>query len=505
MEEKVIWKYQELLHNNISNYTRRLFGRISNNLKPEIFFIGIQSNINDSIYTKIDNSSIITFPKQTYINTNLIRNIFILANKLFTTTPNVQDKKITQEPYKINLKNYMEKCIHKSLKEILYKSFQNSNQTLFLSYPVKINNYFTFAIIKFNTEEYLKYNSISKNNMTISNSSKIIYKSYIEALTEVLLEEIMEIFYKIQSDIYFDNIKTDINQLLRNAGELFINTTVPNIINKYNIDDKNEKLFEFCNYISSLNYEGKKNTSNLIFSNPDNSNLNKIIKFSKPISMTDYRNVRKLLEISNEDFYMYSDTNYIYGIATIKNKDMHNENIFIVNFYDTYKWELIYEKKTLMNVEYSFPFIKEKNLNKTMFVNSYNSIFKNSNPKILNLIWNYIENLIEEKKGTILLISNKASQEACRLSKQATLVNPTILNPDFIKKLSHIDGAILIDENSFCYAIGVILDGIASENGNPSRGSRYNSAIKYIDMHYPEALAIIISDDGMIDIYPKIN
>jgi hypothetical protein len=34
-------------------------------------------------------------------------------------------------------------------------------------------------------------------------------------------------------------------------------------------------------------------------------------------------------------------------------------------------------------------------------------------------------------------------------------------------------GGVLIDPNGTCYAIGVILDGIATTKGDPARGSRY--------------------------------
>lgn len=39
-----------------------------------------------------------------------------------------------------------------------------------------------------------------------------------------------------------------------------------------------------------------------------------------------------------------------------------------------------------------------------------------------------------------------------------------------MKKITAIDGAVLIDPSSTCYAIGVILDGLASDKGSPARG-----------------------------------
>ena len=51
-----------------------------------------------------------------------------------------------------------------------------------------------------------------------------------------------------------------------------------------------------------------------------------------------------------------------------------------------------------------------------------------------------------------------------------------LLSPELIERISGIDGAVLLDRDCKCHAIGVILDGMASQSGDPSRGARFNSA-----------------------------
>ena len=67
------------------------------------------------------------------------------------------------------------------------------------------------------------------------------------------------------------------------------------------------------------------------------------------------------------------------------------------------------------------------------------------------------------------------------------------------------NGAVILDTHCMCHAIGVILDGLASSNGTSARGARYNSAIRYVDGHEGECAAIIISEDGMVDLYPQLK
>jgi hypothetical protein len=73
-----------------------------------------------------------------------------------------------------------------------------------------------------------------------------------------------------------------------------------------------------------------------------------------------------------------------------------------------------------------------------------------------------------------------------------------------VPALTDIDGAILLDEQGTCHAIGVILDGRVSEQGtlvgNRGRGARYNTALRYADdERCPRSLILVRSDDGMLD------
>jgi hypothetical protein len=49
----------------------------------------------------------------------------------------------------------------------------------------------------------------------------------------------------------------------------------------------------------------------------------------------------------------------------------------------------------------------------------------------------------------------------------------------------------------------VILDGKASGRGTSTRGARYNSAIRYVETSPYPCLAIVVSEDGMVNIITK--
>lgn len=125
----------------------------------------------------------------------------------------------------------------------------------------------------------------------------------------------------------------------------------------------------------------------------------------------------------------------------------------------------------------------------------------------------------EQKHGTMVVITDKdtAISELDKLGNQSTLIEPGYINPDYIKYLTSIDGAIYFDTDGRCHAIGVILDGIAiKEIGDAARGARFNSAHRYLqklkndtsDKKHPKGkkcVIIIISEDGMVDLIPELE
>ena len=65
--------------------------------------------------------------------------------------------------------------------------------------------------------------------------------------------------------------------------------------------------------------------------------------------------------------------------------------------------------------------------------------------------------------------------------------------------------AVLVDPQSVCYAIGVILDGPAHPACIPSRGARYNSGIRYVHATGTRRLAVVVSDDRTVDVIPDMR
>ena len=105
----------------------------------------------------------------------------------------------------------------------------------------------------------------------------------------------------------------------------------------------------------------------------------------------------------------------------------------------------------------------------------------------------------------MLVVARDAADEAERLRGQGTRVAPVKLSPPLYRRVSDIDGTIIVDPHCVCHAIGVILDGPARPERTPSRGSRYNSGIRYVGASEVPRLAVVVSDNRTVDVIPVLR
>jgi hypothetical protein len=58
--------------------------------------------------------------------------------------------------------------------------------------------------------------------------------------------------------------------------------------------------------------------------------------------------------------------------------------------------------------------------------------------------------MLEQPRGSMLVVAEDAAAEADRLDLQGTRIEPTRLTADLIEKATRIDGTILADPDGLC-------------------------------------------------------
>lgn len=320
--------------------------------------------------------------------------------------------------------------------------------------------------------------------------------------------------------------------------------------NQYYVNNLLEKMDD----ISTLTYESASPFGSILFMDKNiiaqTSIISFTVKFTKEdrIRLEDAKRIRKLLELTNvdKDLYLIADEKEIYGLGEVnwnlqkdalalrldftglskynfvlirtENELISKGELLVEDEKKFYRSDLNLIETNLISVSFKNPRLGEEGYSSEKFTNLLKNIFwenqTNHNQISHNLerLDRIVRKAREQKQGTMVVITEPktAKEELRQLSKQSTLIEPGIINPEYIKFLTAIDGAIYFDVDGNCHAIGVILDGVAKEDiGDSSRGARYNSAQRYLqklkDNEQKKCVIVIISEDGMVDLIPELE
>ena len=272
-------------------------------------------------------------------------------------------------------------------------------------------------------------------------------------------------------------------------------------------------LFRTFTAISNLSYEREESLGEIILAKAKHLNKDwEFTKFKDPVRLSEMRAVRKLLQIVSQSahlhpegasniegaYFLLCDTESIYGFGSLPPVSYHfYAQTFNIRFTNGKTWELLYNNIILMSVFNGNPGLPPKPIFQDQeFKGKIGSLCNNEAAKVLS---NLAREASKQRHGTMLLISEKAGTEAERLSHQCIRIEPMRADTNLMKLVTAIDGAILLDTEGICHAIGVILDGPASTKEDTARGSRYNSAVRYVYGDHGRCLAVVVSADGTLD------
>lgn len=404
-------------------------------------------------------------------------------------------KSVSKKRNKDFIKLNQDNLAKKEIEEIFKKKYGNACKYLISDF-VFIDQLIVCVLTEVNNQKSEKKHSLIKNNLKRPSS-------FTEALGNEYLIDLNRFLKQYARDEALQPV--DYLRTIRFAGENFIRKVLP--------ESKNDNLYNKLNIISSLKNEGEESKGKILFIGKFESRDHLISKdievdllLANPIAISKYRGIRKLLELSRGESSLLSDAKYIYGLGKLKKTyNKREESVFEVRFLKHYTWEIRHCCTVLMSVNHEQPEIPKNSFERENFDLLFKRLFSEINNQNLDVLYESIEEASHQKHGTIVVVSDHAEEEVSRLIHQCTPIKPVMMNRNLIASVSGIDGAILMDSTGRGYAIGVILDGLASEYGTSSRGARYNSSIRYIEtMSMKRAkhkcIAFVISEDGMIDV-----
>lgn len=328
------------------------------------------------------------------------------------------------------------------------------------------------------------------------------YPSMIHACMNTLLTEATEELRRPEPGRDLMGGMRRADEIVRVSSSKFMHTPGSSASNRYMYPD----LFERFNMISSLMYEGARGTGLLFLVNPESQVIDYQMRFKEPVPFRELRWARKILQMASGDVGLIADSEQIYGLGKPQTgHDSLAQDVFIVRFIDHYHWELRSGGQVLLRSHYGKPALPQEPISRERFISNYARLFPEAYSDEHNRLWELFNAATHQKHGSMIVVAADASAEAQRLTQQGTGIEPKLMTVELLRLVSNIDGTILLDPHGLCHAIGVILDGDATSDCTPSRGSRFNSGLRYVNAKGTRRLAIVVSDDHTVDIIPLLR
>jgi hypothetical protein len=263
-------------------------------------------------------------------------------------------------------------------------------------------------------------------------------------------------------------------------------------------------LLDRLNVISATQYERRVGRGRIVIARPDHPAVRYKLRLTSPVPLGEPHWTRKLLEMASDGVALISDSAHVLGLGVVSEEyDAAAEDLFVVAFFDHYKWELRHAETVLMRVEYGTPGLPHPPLGRSEFHAAIARVFPDTPAEVDKRLWRIVETAMTQPHGTMIVVSERAAEEAARLASQCTRIDPVVLGDDMVRRVTSVDGAVLLDAEGRCHAVGVILDGRATEKGRPARGARYNSAQRYVSDAGCPTIAVVVSEDGRVDVLPE--
>ena len=390
--------------------------------------------------------------------------------------------------------------VRDAVQETLNTLDENALHQHFAGWPVEIRGYYVLTVLRLQRKPLRAYPSLRPYRFYTD--GRPLAPSLLVAAMYRFNEEGVKALLEPEPGAGIIARPRESEELLRAAGKTLLDTPAQAL----GLNPATTKLFATCNTISSLRYEGAEGVGKLLLARRGHPNIEEIFALTCPTELTDYRAVRKLLEMTTPDVHLLADGENVYALGRqIGHYDAVREDLFVISFITHYAWELQHAGLVLLRSHYGLPGLARTRLSRTGFRRALKRTFGLTDTHKVERLWDVVLEASRQKHGTLLVITTEALAEADRLKLQCTLIEPVPLTPLITRLVTSIDGAVLLDPEGYCYSIGVILDGRASGRGNSARGARYNSALRYIESSDYPCIAIVVSEDGMVDVITSVE
>ena len=482
-----MWEHQSLFRVSAQLFAEGVFNLLDRGLRPEVFLVGFASSreADEPEAVVIEPASVRYRPadfKDVKAHAAVLEANAGPQGSVYHLHPNDHDRSEKQHWYDLVCQ-----ATQATLNQLT--AARQDNRRSFCAVPVSLQGYLVTMVLQLSADCYDGYYALPKP--APGRPANLPHAAVLEFLNDCARA--------LREADTADNDKPvldrDHNELLRSAGRRLMLRVAP---------AGTHGLYDACNGVAALRHEGDEGIGTMLVSRRLHPAVVPVLTLETPVPMRDHRSIRKLLELSEGHTALISDASHVFGLGQlVPESDSQFEPLVTVHFTNHYTWEMSQAGHVLMRVVSNTPRLPQGQVAADNFARIVRIVFPALDADSTDYLWDLALKATTQPTGTILLISTGAAHEARRLARQCFRVVPRIMTPSVLRLVTNIDGAVLIEPSGMCHAIGAILDGLATDKGDSSRGARYNGALRYVNSSKYPTLAIVVSEDGWIDLLPS--
>lgn len=483
-----MWDHQSLFRVTAQLFADGVFNLLDRNLKPEVILLGLAA----ARETDEPQAVVVEPPTHRYRPADFAH-VKARAHALEPNGPREAVYHLHPGDHdqfeKLRWYELLRQACEVTLQELAGR--QKEDRISFCSLPIHLHGYLVIIGLQLSAEAYQGYYALAQQQGGPRSNNSLL-----AAAVQEFLQDCARALRESDDDDDRPVLDRDYNELLRAAGRRFMLRAAAGT----------HGLYDACNGVAALRHEGDEGVGTMLVARRHHPAVVPVLTLETPIPLRDHRSIRKLLELSEGRTALVTDASDVFGLGYLIEADApQHEPLFTVHFTRHYSWELSHDKQVMMKVVSNTPRLPQGRIDAVNFASAVQRVFPRLDEEAISYLWELTQQASVQPTGTILVISEGAVQEAARLTGQCFRVAPRVITPSVLMLVTNIDGAVLIDPSGTCYAIGAILDGLATAKGDSSRGSRYNSALRYVESSRYPVLAIVVSEDGLIDLLPPMK
>lgn len=488
--EHFMWGYQPHFRLGLESRGGRILKEMGTTLVPDALLVGIRvSDVEDGYAVCVE-------PEDGKWDLAVFDACHARAQEIYENHPDQQILYGDEPSNRDKPERIRRKSARQAVEEALAAYDEREATRSFCGMPARVGDYYVVPVLQVSADAFDALPALPK---AFQFMEWISLTGMGEAAIREVLNEATEALETREPGRHLDEFSTDPPALLREAARRMCDA-----VSLFLEDFMLQGVFDSMNAVSSLKYEGGGTRGQVVFAPGGSAALGHQVDFVKAVPFRSSRLVRKVIEISGRELAcICSGADGITGLAIIEYSP--GAPVFRVAFTGHYSWELHFNDTLLFRSAFGVPEIPRPRLTDDEFRANARRVITGMTEEQGYRLWKVVEAAMDQRHGTMLVVSAAAGAEAVRLGSQSLVVDPMPLTPVQVRRLSGIDGAILVDEECVCHAVGVILDGLASDTGDPARGARYNSAIRYASTAKGPTLCIVVSEDGYVDMIPTLR